>query len=121
MMRSHHLMSRTSDAGSPFFHGVRSSETGKSPLGGIGPWTFSGAWCLGFGIPPRSPLQLFFQVMDDLADVRVNFHPVFHQATGVQNGAVVASAKRLANGVERAFGELPRQEHGDLPGKRDVF
>src|SRR2546426_4906061 len=68
-----------------------------------------------------STLQLLFQIMDDLADIRVYFHPVLDQTTGVQDGAMVAPAERFANRVQRTLGELPRQEHGDLPWESDVF
>src|SRR5439155_4939694 len=68
-----------------------------------------------------SPLQLFFQVIDHLADVRVDFHPILDQATGVQNGAVIAAAEGFPNGAERAFGQLPGEEHGDLTGKGNIL
>src|SRR5439155_1851365 len=68
-----------------------------------------------------SALQLFFQIVHDLADIRVNFHPIFDQSASVQHGAVVASTKGLADGVEGAFGELPREEHRDLARERNVF
>ena len=47
-----------------------------------------------------STLQLLFQIMDDLADIRVYFHPVLDQTTGVQDGAMVAPAERFANRVQ---------------------
>ena len=66
-------------------------------------------------------VQLLFEVMDDLADVGVHFHAVFDEAAGVQHRAVIASAEGFADGVERAFGHLAREIHGDLARKGDVF
>jgi hypothetical protein len=48
----------------------------------------------------ESAHQLFFQVMDDLTDVGVHFHAVFHQAAGVKNGAVITAAEGFADGIE---------------------
>ena len=59
--------------------------------------------------------------MDDLADIGVHFHAVFHEAAGVEHGAVVAAAEGFADGVERAFGHLAREIHGDLAREGDVF
>ena len=67
------------------------------------------------------PQQLFFQIADDLTDVGIDGHAVFDQTAGVQNGAVIAAAKCFADGVERIFGHLPREEHCDLSWERDVF
>src|ERR1700722_16472383 len=69
----------------------------------------------------RSAEQLFFEVADDLADVRVHFHAVFDEATGMEDRAVVTPAKGFANGVERAFCHLAREKHGDLSWESDVL
>src|SRR5437867_5712344 len=45
-----------------------------------------------------SARELFFQIADDLADIGIDFHAVLDQTTGVEDGAVVASAKGLADG-----------------------
>jgi hypothetical protein len=65
--------------------------------------------------------QLLFQVMNDLSNVRVHFHPALYQTAGVQNGSVIAAAEGLANRVQRAFGHLPGQKHRDLPGERNIL
>ena len=75
----------------------------------------------GAGEDTRSAHQLLFQIADDLPDARIDGHAVFHQTAGVEHGAVVASAKGFTNGVEGAFGHLPREEHGDLTREGDVF
>ena len=59
--------------------------------------------------------------MNDLADVGVHFHAVFDEAAGVQHRAVIASAEGFADGVERAFGHLAGEIHGDLARKGDVL
>ena len=63
--------------------------------------------------------MLLFQLTP--AHVGIDFHAVFHQAAGVQNGAVIAAAEGFANGVQGAFGQLAREEHGDLAREGDVF
>src|ERR1035437_1517788 len=68
-----------------------------------------------------SARQLLFEVADDLPDVGIHFHAVFDEAAGVENRAVVAPAKGFTNGVERAFGHLTREIHGDLARKGDIL
>ena len=58
--------------------------------------------------PARGPIrattgsahQLLFQVVDDLAHLRIDLHAVIDQAAGVEDGAVVAPAKGFADAVE---------------------
>src|ERR1700743_1213663 len=69
----------------------------------------------------NSAHQLFFQIADHLPHAGIDFHAVFHEAAGVEHGAVVASAEGLADGAEGAFGHLPREEHRNLAGERDIF
>jgi hypothetical protein len=52
----------------------------------------------------ESAEQLFFRVIDYLAHMRVYFHPVFNLTAGVEDRAMVATAKGLADGVERCVG-----------------
>ena len=59
--------------------------------------------------------------MDNLADIGVHLHAVFHEAAGVEDGAVIAATEGFADGVERAFGHLARQIHGHLAREGDVF
>src|SRR6266542_1458088 len=44
MMRSHHLMSRTSEAGSRFFHGVTSPEATADGSGALSPLRGGEGW-----------------------------------------------------------------------------
>jgi hypothetical protein len=46
---------------------------------------------------------------------------VFIFSVGVEDGAVVASAKGFADFREGGFGELARKVHGDLTGEGDVL
>ena len=48
----------------------------------------------------KSASELRLQAADYSPDMGVYFHAVFHQAAGVQHGAVVATAKSLANHVQ---------------------
>ena len=43
------------------------------------------------------PIEGLFEELDGLPDTGVDFHPIFHGPAGVENGAVVASAKRFPN------------------------
>src|SRR5262245_32888225 len=65
-------------------------------------------------------LQLFLQKIDDLSNGRIDFHSVLYQSARMEDGPVVAAAKRFTNRIEGAFGQLPGKEHGDLPWKGDV-
>src|SRR6185437_3229375 len=71
--------------------------------------------------PTVSAHQLLLEVADNLADAGIDFHAVFHEAAGMQDGAVIAAAKGFADGTERAFGHLTRQEHRDLAWESDIF
>src|SRR3974390_2668468 len=69
----------------------------------------------------ESAHQLFFEIVDHLADIGVHFHAVFHQAAGVENSTMIASAECLTNRVKRAFRHLAGQVHRDLAREGDVF
>lgn len=47
----------------------------------------------------RLPHQLFLKVAHHLTNMRIHLHTIFHQTTGVKNGAVVTTAEGFANGV----------------------
>jgi hypothetical protein len=44
--------------------------------------------------------EFAFEHADGLADAAIDFHPIFHEATGMQDGAVIAPTKGFANGVQ---------------------
>src|ERR1700742_1136861 len=69
----------------------------------------------------RSAKQLLFEIANDLANVRVHFHAVLDQAAGMKNGAVVAPAEGLADGIKRALRHLTRKKHRDLARERNVL
>ena len=57
---------------------------------------------------------------DGLPHIVLLAHSFLHQLAGVQDGAVIASAKRLADFVERSLGQFAREIHRDLPRESDV-
>jgi hypothetical protein len=57
---------------------------------------------------------------DDLTGFFVLLHPFFDEFAGVDHGAVVFSAKCVADIHEGGIGVLPREIHGDLARERDV-
>ena len=59
--------------------------------------------------------------MHHLADIGIDFHPIFDQTAGVKHRPVIATAESLANHAQRAFRHMPRQEHGDLSWEGDVL
>src|SRR4029077_11239752 len=70
--------------------------------------------------PYRLPLKLAVKETDDVASLLILFDATFDQFAGMNDGAMVLTAKCVTNVAEGAIGQLPREEHGYLPGKRDV-
>ena len=70
--------------------------------------------------PYRLPLKLAVKETDDVASLLILFDAAFDQFAGMNDGAMVLTAKCVTNVAEGAIGQLPREEHGYLPGKRDV-
>ena len=45
--------------------------------------------------------ELFLEVTHRVTNIGIHFHPVLHEATGMQNGAMVASAECITDAVQR--------------------
>src|SRR5579862_8748865 len=71
--------------------------------------------------PPPLALQLLLQEIDHLPDARVDFHSVLYQSARMEDGAVIAAAKRLTNRIEGALRQLAGEEHGNLAGESDIL
>ena len=69
--------------------------------------------------PYRLPLKLAVKETDDVASLLILFDAAFDQFAGMNDGAMVLTAKCVTNVAEGAIGPLPRGTW--LPaGKRDV-
>src|SRR5437667_6441841 len=64
--------------------------------------------------------QLFFQIMDDLSDIRVHFHAIFNQPAGMQDSSMIAAAECLSDRVQVALRNLEGEKHGQFARKGDV-
>src|SRR5215831_5411118 len=75
------------------------------------------------GVPARSrrslSLELVIQQEDKLADSFLAGHPLGNSFAGMENGAVVASAKGISDFVQRSLRMPTCQVHGDLTRKSD--
>ena len=60
--------------------------------------------------------ELFLEALDGFLESGFDFHAVFDCVAGVDDCAVVAASKDLADFFEGEVGEVSAEEHGDLPG-----
>jgi len=67
------------------------------------------------------PEQHLVEVVDGLAHLSVDFHPVLHRAAGVHDSPVVAAAEGITDLAQRALGVLAGEEHGHLAREGDAL
>ncbi len=61
--------------------------------------------------------QLALEEINAALNGVILLHHILDRLHGMNNGAVIATTKSLANFLERVAGELPREVHRDLPRK----
>jgi hypothetical protein len=68
----------------------------------------------------KSALQLAVEQADDLTRFFVILHALLDQLAGMDDGAVIPAAERIADIGERHAGVLAAEIHGKLTGQGDI-
>src|SRR6266850_8205414 len=70
---------------------------------------------------PLLAKQLLLQIINHLPHLRIYLHSVCDQPAGVEDGAMIAPAEGLSDGIQRTIGQLSREEHRDLAWEGNIL